>query len=45
MSERIKNIMEKHGVDVQEAIEIIARENETIMFLHDYVNPYGKHCH
>lgn len=45
MSERIKRVMEKYGVDVQKAIEIIARENKTMMFIHNYVNPYGKRCH
>lgn len=45
MSERIKQIMEKYGVDAQKAIEIMDRENSVTMFIHDYANPYGKRCH
>ena len=45
MSEWIKDVMKKYGVDAQEAIEIIARKTETMMFIHDYTNPYDKHCH
>ena len=45
MSERIRNIMEKYGVDAQKAIEIMARENEVVRFIHNHTNPYGKVCH
>lgn len=45
MSERIKQIMEKYGVDAQKAIEIMDREDRAMTFIHNYMNPYGKWRH
>lgn len=45
MSDRIIKVMEKYGVDFEEAMDIIDREDEIMKFIHNQVNPYGKRCH
>ena len=45
MSDRIIKVMEKYNVGFEEAMDIIDMEDRTMKFIHDYTNPYGKHCH
>lgn len=45
MSDRIIKIMEKYGVDFEEAMDIMDREDGIMKFIHNQINPYGKHCH
>lgn len=45
MSERIKQIMEQHNCDFEEALEIMERENKVMRWFFNTFNPYGKVCH
>lgn len=45
MSERIKQIMEQHNCDFEEALEIMERENKVMSWFFNTFNPYGKVCH
>lgn len=45
MSERIKDIMSKHDVDLDGALEIMDRQNEVMKFIFNTCEPYGKYLH
>lgn len=45
MSEYIKQIMNKYGVDFKEALEIIEREDQVRSIIFNTFEPYGKHRH
>jgi hypothetical protein len=45
MSERIKQIMERYGVGLEEALEIMDRQNDAMKFIFNTFEPYGKHLH
>ena len=45
LHERIHEIIEKYDCGVDEALDILERKTNTMMFLANMINPYGKIIH
>ena len=45
LDERIHAITKEYDCDVDEAIDILERKTNVMMFLCNIVNPYGKFVH
>lgn len=43
MSELIEQIMKEYGVGLEEALEIMERQNKVMSIIFNMVEPYGKH--